>query len=1118
MSKSNFDSPQYPQKFLNCLAASIAINEENPVNALQSSRLNHGIKEVIASKSFDKCLDIKYMICDFSTEENKQLLVAFGETEFMNDFLLHIQHFGDIDGCKGGFHSSIHQRSLQIPIQFFIKKIIEENYEITFTGHRLGASIASIVGARIMFHNEMKDTREKVFFIGFDSPPFVNDEFNSFINKESGTKERFHFYIDEDELMIQLLDTFLNILYFDQSLYSKEDMISNLESLMSDILNRKEIFDLYKYKGSLKFIVPFEMKPSFHLFGLLLNTNGEIKQTMSPIRFWRNINYYFKTGCFISDTEQSNIEKYFHLLENKNLKEQTRKSKIGEVKDISNQLFLPKMTSEAYKVEFVKNEFKTDIFLTIFCENKEFICQIDLILFYEILPQTNIQYNSDSICFIFLCPNELLMERIRDYEYKLYVREMMVGMEGGKDDSLSSMFKCVLTSHFNQINFEFNHTHFKPGFNKKQEYIENMELDLLYLSAVFYANIFKNCENERLRNRCKELNQILLKIDEIWNLDKNIKHDYNEKKGKAKLFASLKNHFGDYLNKLIKDNESFKEKFVNLNEFLNINEWAENKLNGYDEENCFKNLLLDIMPTCKELQKKQEKASLVDFYAYIYKTKSFAESFLSTIGFPIVLLTYFLSANYEKHFGYTIALKSYFGPISNSSYCEIKEPIIKYVGCYERAIVEAIKADTYEDNTNDKILQTIKLNRKIRDIFCADFQFGVIGRKKCGKSSFIQTILPNIKVPDADAKIGTTKLTPYRLTDSVTLNDYPHFDSTDISHKIQFFFTRFLIDHIFFICEAKERMDSEATMDIFDLIKDGCGDHFTILLNRIDDCLKDCVTHEDYGIAVLENLKNECLVKKKSGRRSIGIEHENKVLFTCFRRIDATSELVEIDRMKKTNCVLMDEKVREIVKEIVLNKLPKNEKILKEREALEKTFALNKSKHKLVWIKNKNMTFKYCLQFSETSILKIDGFDTINSFKELIENLKENGFKNPVIRAHLGEDIIISSMIDFKKIDYHTFKVENKKSNYDDSKHKKIKIETENGEDHRFLIITLDKPNCESIQGVNKIDSFECLEDQFYSRRKPNPSFILKSDRNTKISTLEDFFKTEEDTFLVVYA
>ena len=61
----------------------------------------------------------------------------------------------------------------------------------------------------------------------------------------------------------------------------------------------------------------------------------------------------------------------------------------------------------------------------------------------------------------------------------------------------------------------------------------------------------------------------------------------------------------------------------------------------------------------------------------------------------------------------------------------------------------------------------------------------------------------------------------------------------------------------------------------------------------------------------------------------------------------------------------------------------------------------------------------------------------INSFKELIGDLKKYGFKNPVIRANLDGDIMISSMEDFKKTDYHTFTVDDRIISLDGSKHKK---------------------------------------------------------------------------------
>jgi hypothetical protein len=49
-------------------------------------------------------------------------------------------------------------------------------------------------------------------------------------------------------------------------------------------------------------------------------------------------------------------------------------------------------------------------------------------------------------------------------------------------------------------------------------------------------------------------------------------------------------------------------------------------------------------------------------------------------------------------------------------------------------------------------------------------------------------------IPGADANasstIGTVQMAAYKITNKIFLIDYPHFDSTDFSHKLQFIFTR----------------------------------------------------------------------------------------------------------------------------------------------------------------------------------------------------------------------------------------------------------------------------------------------------------------------------------------
>ena len=548
-------------------------------------------------------------------------------------------------------------------------------------------------------------------------------------------------------------------------------------------------------------------------------------------------------------------------------------------------------------------------------------------------------------------------------------------------------------------------------------------------------------------------------------------------------------------------------------------------------------------------------------------------------------------------------------------------------------------------------------------------------------------------VQDADANIGTTKITPYRITDLLTLNDYPHFDSTHVSHKIQFMFTRFLIDHIFLLCDAKERMDSEGTMEIFDIIKDGCGDHFTILLNKIDDSLKDCSSHKDFGKDVLSELKREVLVGSKDGRRGIGTEYGSYVIFTYLVKIDNKVNLDELDRMKKLNELENNDRVKKlkwlevsniknrlntidnlndiemkefigeeifntlneskqknqnystdmlkiifilkIMKElnlieadnivelhqilseldkhyvmhsspakfernnivkhlkenlkainrlkiigrleilesainealtlpesdldkyvkhdyftlsisiindflkqkfvmqtksdirrlesinsvytyhevrekffkIILNKIPKNEELKKNPEIIIR--EMNKSNSKLIWIKDENTISKYLIKFDQDDAVNENEYETINSFSEIKRNFKKRHF-NPVIRPNLENELIISSIEDFKKSNYHTYSVFDEV----DSNYKKIKIVTEQGKFRTSIIITSDKQPCESSDDEYVIiNSLEYLEKTFFDIK--NPKFAPKSNRNMVISILEDFFKTDETTFVV---
>jgi hypothetical protein len=104
---------------------------------------------------------------------------------------------------------------------------------------------------------------------------------------------------------------------------------------------------------------------------------------------------------------------------------------------------------------------------------------------------------------------------------------------------------------------------------------------------------------------------------------------------------------------------------------------------------------------------------------------------------------------------YFETLKNYINSVSNKDYFQIKKPYIENFGSYEKEIFEAVNRGTYKNDTTNNVLQTIILNRRIRNVLKADFQFAIIGRKKLGKSTFLETIIPG-----ANANASAT--TPFK--------------------------------------------------------------------------------------------------------------------------------------------------------------------------------------------------------------------------------------------------------------------------------------------------------------------------------------------------------------------
>ena len=87
---------------------------------------------------------------------------------------------------EGSVHSGFLNRSLEIPIDFFLDKLIDDDYQLIFTGHSLGAAVAALLTVRVLFNDKVfgkQQLENRVLFIGFGSPTVGDKEFANCINK-----------------------------------------------------------------------------------------------------------------------------------------------------------------------------------------------------------------------------------------------------------------------------------------------------------------------------------------------------------------------------------------------------------------------------------------------------------------------------------------------------------------------------------------------------------------------------------------------------------------------------------------------------------------------------------------------------------------------------------------------------------------------------------------------------------------------------------------------------------------------------------------------------------------------------------------------------------------------
>jgi hypothetical protein len=935
----------YKQTLVNCVLLADVVYEENPKVSLESSGIKHNIEKMACSiklpkdEGIESFYELKYMVC--VNDNIKQVIVAFCETQQMDDYFANFDPHGFIDNCFDCIHSTIFSHSIQIPIKYFLEKIFED-YQLVFTGHGLGGAMASIVATNCLRFegvNGDKKRETQILTIAFGTPPFVTAEFKKLIELDSQLKERFHFYYNENDLVVKLFDVLINCLADETpKLPSKKDANKKLQCLANDIITSK---DVTKHSDLVKLL----NKVSNHkyvFFGLLFHSVKLVPISMNNSSFDVKL---LRSQYLIKD---HSMRKYFQDLRTFYLKDNIEAGYI-KISDLT-CFTLPKELKEydqfkqgvtnAFVVKFIVNEFTTDIIISILCANAEFIRCASIKIFNEknkrvtykgCHPEHNFDWKIYSL--IFSCSNEVfpnIEEKIKHAHPK---------------DFENKVFECNIIAHFNslEISFSTENKLFIKGLTVKKNNIERMPLDILYIYAIFYVNIMNKVEDAQFRDRCEELKKIFIELDKRWKLEGN-SHDYNSKNKKKLLKEQLKEYFGDLIRDFLDDDQKkekeilFSNKYVSLQKYTNWISFSDGKNNHEKDKEKFQieNFFKNIYPTCYEIHRKQQKNFYIqevkNYSSDTFDAERLSEVF-SNIGatvkdFPvnlvrvrgIILGLNFLAPlvllNSISNTSYYFALGTYCKDIEDDYFRNPRSHgFYETVGFYENQIKKLIETGSLKNDQRDDYLQTILLNRKIRDILSAEILIGVVGKKNKGKSTFVKEITGINTNPDS--REITYKMQLCKLVDSIKVIDYP--DCEKANHRIQFTLSRYLFDYVFMVCAAIDE-EAEANKELINSIRGACGENFTVILNRIDDNLFECNFDIDKGKKIVKEIKSK-----------FAKEFNTKNFLVTYLAIQKKREMLDfVDNME----LLTSKKLKSIVYNIILDKILKGSSCQSTEESL----------------------------------------------------------------------------------------------------------------------------------------------------------------------------------------
>ena len=450
------------------------------------------------------------------------------------------------------------------------------------------------------------------------------------------------------------------------------------------------------------------------------------------------------------------------------------------------------------------------------------------------------------------------------------------------------------------------------------------------------------------------------------------------------------------------------------NKFKSLANYVSESSTKVDKEGFLYNLI----PTIFELKRKQaDNYKRFSFYNLVKKNIKFvAETpvvlFLAfeysiplMIGINAILLPACLINFYTLEEKYRELLYFFSGIDKNS--------VLPYLGYLEKNVSEEA---SIPDPLYRKLVKNISLNYRLRELLCETHLVGAIGKKKSGKSTFVELITG--QKANSRATEATEFITPYKICGQVSLLDYPHFNSSHISHKIQFYFTKSLLDYMFIFDKIMDSAETDDTHNLLEIVKRNGNKRFSLIFNRMDDVWQE-IKAENNDQHRVKCLRDQILKKSK-------LDEDSKLYLTILNK-SALVSFEDVDRLSKTIC-LDASKLRRTAFEDILEYFPsKSKKYESIRGDLLLTMNQDslKSIQQVKEIEIENATKKAKsttkLKLSLNSMHEAENTEYVTNMVTLLDEMGIADALSIQIKSKTNPDFVVSSFEDFFSNDFQSF-------------------------------------------------------------------------------------------------